>query len=52
MGTLSMAYQDVLFHHRFPDWSRLAIVAGVAVVFLLVGDATFRRYRESFAEWL
>ncbi len=52
MGILSVAYQDVLFHHRFPDWTRLACVGVVAVVLLLAGDATFRRYRESFAEWL
>ncbi len=52
MGSLVVAYQDVLFYNRFPAWDRLALVAAVAVGVLLVGDSVFRRHRESFAEWL
>ncbi|MFH1277635.1 MAG: ABC transporter permease [Candidatus Eisenbacteria bacterium] len=52
MGALVTAYQDILFHGRFPEWNLLGLVAGSAIVVLLLGDAVFRRYRESFAEWL
>jgi ABC-type polysaccharide/polyol phosphate export permease len=52
MGSLVVAYQDVLFYNRFPAWGRLALVSLAALGVLLVGDAVFRRHRESFAEWL
>jgi ABC-type polysaccharide/polyol phosphate export permease len=52
MGSLVVAYQDVLFYNRFPAWDRLALVAVVALGVLLLGDSVFRRHRESFAEWL
>jgi ABC-type polysaccharide/polyol phosphate export permease len=52
MGALVTAYQDVLFHNRLPSWPLLGLAAAAAVAILLVGDALFRRHRETFAEWL
>lgn len=52
MSPLSVAYQDVLFHGRWPQWGPIAGVAVVALAALLAGDWVFRRHRESFAEWL
>ncbi len=52
MGELVVAYQDVLFHRRFPDWTSVAIVALVGAALLLVGEWRFRRVRDSFAEWV
>lgn len=52
MGELVVAYQDVLFHRRFPDWPSVALVAAVGVAILLVGEWRFRRVRDSFAEWV
>ena len=52
MGELVVAYQDVLFHGRVPDWHSLAALAVVALALLLVGEWQFRRVRDSFAEWV
>lgn len=52
MGELIVAYQDVLFHRRFPDWTSLALVALVGVTLFLFGEWRFRRVRDSFAEWV
>jgi ABC-type polysaccharide/polyol phosphate export permease len=52
MGALTTAYQDILFHGRFPSWPLLAVAVAGSIVVLLLGDRVFRRYRESFAEWL
>ncbi|MFH1680707.1 MAG: ABC transporter permease [Candidatus Eisenbacteria bacterium] len=52
MGVLVTCYQDILFHNRLPSWSLLGLVGAAAVALLLVGDALFRRHRETFAEWL
>jgi lipopolysaccharide transport system permease protein len=52
MGHIVRAYQDTLVYGHFPHWGSLAAVAGLGVVLVLIGDRTFRGYRESFAEWL
>ncbi len=52
MGELVVAYQDVLYHRRFPDWTSVTIVAVVGAALLLVGEWRFRRVRDSFAEWV
>lgn len=52
MGALVAAYQDVLFHGRFPSWPHLALAAAGSIAVLLAGDAIFRRRREGFAELL
>lgn len=52
MGSLVVAYQDVLFYNRFPAWDRLFLVGLAGVVILPIGYGVFARYRESFAEWL
>lgn len=52
MGSLVTAYQDVLFFRRAPDWGLLLLVLAASTVVLLIGDWTFRRRREHFAEYL
>jgi len=52
MGSLVVAYQDVLFYNRLPRWSVLGLVFVCAVGIVLVGEWAFRRRRDSFAEWL
>lgn len=52
MGSLIVAYQEILFHQRFPSWGMLAAVGALSLAVLFLGDRVFRRYRESFAEWL
>jgi ABC-type polysaccharide/polyol phosphate export permease len=52
MGSLVVAYQDVLFYNRFPAWDRLLLVALAGVAILVIGYGVFSRNREAFAEWL
>ncbi len=46
----SLAYQDLVFFGRWPDWGHLAILAGSSLVLLAVAVAVFEHYKEYFAE--
>jgi len=50
MALLTLMYQDVFFYNRFPDFRVLGILAGLGIVIVILGNAIFNSYRESFAE--
>ena len=47
---LVRAYQNIFFDGIFPDFSQLAIIAIIALLFYLLGASIFERYRGMFAE--
>ncbi len=48
--TLFDAYRAIVMHHSMPDWSSLGIVAGAAIVVLVLGYLFFVRLQTSFAK--
>jgi lipopolysaccharide transport system permease protein len=46
------AYHSILFSGTMPSFSRLGFALAASVVGLLVANATFERYRESFSQYL
>ncbi len=45
-------YQAVLYSGTLPSLSKLGYAAGFAIVALLVANALFLRYRETFSEYV
>jgi lipopolysaccharide transport system permease protein len=43
MVPLITAYQDVLVHGRWPDWSSLLVPAALAIALCLLGMRLFRK---------
>jgi len=50
MGLLTLMYQDVFFYNRFPDFKVLGGLMALGVVVIIIGNAIFNIFRESFAE--
>lgn len=46
----TMAYQDVCFWGRQPDWAMLGLMTLVSLVLLAIGIRLFEAYKEYFAE--
>ncbi len=47
---LMLAYQNIFYYGKFPDFSQLAIIAVLAVLTYFLGASIFERYRVTFAE--
>ena len=50
MGLLTLMYQDLFFYDRLPDFKILGGLMLLGVIIIVVGNAVFNAYRESFAE--
>lgn len=50
MAQIILAYHEVFFYHRAPDFRWLALFAGLTFLLLWAGMSFFERYKESFAE--
>lgn len=50
MAVITMAYNDIFFYHRFPNWKALALVLIVSLFVYIVGNNIFEKYRDTFAE--
>ena len=50
IAPLIFAYQDIFYHHRFPNFSRLAIIAVMAIFVYTMGAMVFEKFRGTFAE--
>jgi lipopolysaccharide transport system permease protein len=50
LGVMMIAYQDILFYHRFPDPNQLVIVFLASIVSFYFGYLVFDRYRKTIAE--
>jgi len=50
MALLTLMYQDVFFYDRFPNLKVLGGLIALGIVVIIVGNAIFNTYRESFAE--
>jgi lipopolysaccharide transport system permease protein len=50
MAAVVVAWRDLFFEQRVPDWQPLAVVAGVALVLMWLSATVFERRREEFAE--
>jgi ABC-type polysaccharide/polyol phosphate export permease len=50
IATLVIAYQDIIYYGRSPDYRELAWVAMVGCVFYVMGYLIFERLRGTFAE--
>jgi len=50
MARLMMAFQDIFFFRRPPNWIDLAILLVLGLILSVVGIILFDRYKESFAE--
>lgn len=47
---LILAYQDIFFYGRFPNFRQLAVVALFAILLYALGISVFERFRGTFAE--
>ena len=50
MGLLTLMYQDVFFYNRFPDLRILGALILLGILTIIIGNAIFNAYRETFAE--
>lgn len=47
---LALAYQNIFYHGKFPNFGQLAVIAALAILIYLLGASVFERYRVMFAE--
>jgi lipopolysaccharide transport system permease protein len=52
LAAIMNGYHDILYSGTMPSFSHLGYALGVAIVGLLVANASFERYRESFSQYL
>lgn len=52
LSLLTLQYQRIILQGQLPSWESLSILLGWSVLAVVVGNAVFSRYRESFAESL
>lgn len=50
LALLMSAYQDILYHNRFPQWQSIGILLGAAVLVFAVSTRVFDSFRDTFAE--
>ncbi len=50
MALMTLMYQDIFFYGRFPNFRVLGWLLILGVVTIVIGNAIFNTYRESFAE--
>lgn len=50
VAPLVLAYQDIFYDGRLPNFLQLSGIAAMAVVIYLIGSTVFERYRGMFAE--
>ena len=51
-AVLISSYQDVLYHNRYPSWSKQGFIALVGLLLIVGGNWVFQRNKEYFAEYL
>jgi len=47
---LIIAYTDIFYYSRFPEWSNLLAITGFAIIIFAIGFILFNRLQKSFAE--
>ena len=52
MGTLITSYQNIFVHQQGPGMAGLFAMLFGSILLLFLGDAVFRHYRDTFAEYL
>ncbi len=52
MSILVNCYRDIFLYHNIPDMGKLAGVAGLSLIVLLIGHIVFNRLQRGFAEEL
>ena len=50
LGVMMMAYQDILFYHRFPGFNQMIIVFLYSISTFYIGYLVFDRYRKTLTE--
>ncbi|CAO0824035.1 O-antigen export system permease protein RfbA [Desulfarculales bacterium] len=49
-AVFTLAYQDIIFHGRWPRWDHLGLLALLSLALLWAGVKVFEHYKEYFAE--
>lgn len=52
MATLIESYRDILMHDAWPNWSALAVIAGLGVVLTLFGERLIGRNDHLYPKWI
>ncbi len=47
---LIIAYTDIFYYSRFPEWTNLLTITGFAIIIFVIGFMVFNRLQKSFAE--